>query len=306
VPRRRAALAARVAALLVIASVVLSGCSPAAPDSTDSLALPGPVTVADVTVTAEVYRSRMDPARGGIQLSVRNDGAVPLTIVGARLESPALQQPIVRERTTVIGPGLTRDLALTLTAAACPAGEPEPPQAVLIVQLVDGSTAELAMPTVDRIGQWAEWVAAECVAAAVAERVAISVRHDPARDDGALIGLLLDIVPRAGGVDAEGDAEVELLSLSDTVLFGLVQADDGARVTSAPLPPGAAGGSAAVSIPLLLTPARCDAHAIADDKQGTLFRVAVRVDGQPGVVTVVADDATKAALYDAYTRACGL
>lgn len=299
---RRAALAPRVAALLVVAAAVLSGCSPTAPADPGSLAQPGPVTVTDVAVTAEVYRSRIDPSRGGIQLSVRNDAAVPLTIVGARLESPALQQPIVRERTTVIGPGLTRDLALTLTAAACPADEPEPPQAVLVVQLIDGSTAEVAVPTVDRIGQWAEWVAAECLAAAVAERVQLTVRHDPTRDDGSLIGLLLDIAPRSG---ARG-AEVALVSLSDTVLFGLVQAADGARVTSAPLPPGAAGGTAAVSIPLLLTPARCDAHAIADDKQGTLFRVAVQVDGQPGVVTVVADDATRAALYDAYTRACGL
>ncbi len=299
---RRATIAPRVAALLVVAAAVLSGCSPTAPADPGSLAQPGPVTVTDVSVTAEVYRSRIDPSRGGIQLSVRNDAAVPLTIVGARLESPALQQPIVRERTTVIGPGLTRDLALTLTAAACPADEPEPPQAVLVVQLIDGSTAEVAVPTVDRIGQWAEWVAAECLAAAVAERVQLTVRHDPTRDDGSLIGLLLDIAPRSG---ARG-AEVALVSLSDTVLFGLVQAADGARVTSAPLPPEAAGGTAAVSIPLLLTPARCDAHAIADDKQGTLFRVAVQVDGQPGVVTVVADDATRAALYDAYTRACGL
>lgn len=299
---RRATIAPRVAALLVVAAAVLSGCSPTAPADPGSLAQPGPVTVTDVAVTAEVYRSRIDPSRGGIQLSVRNDAAVPLTIVGARLESPALQQPIVRERTTVIGPGLTRDLALTLTAAACPADEPEPPQAVLVVQLIDGSTAEVAVPTVDRIGQWAEWVAAECLAAAVAERVQLTVRHDPTRDDGSLIGLLLDIAPRSG---ARG-AEVALVSLSDTVLFGLVQAADGARVTSAPLPPEAAGGTAAVSIPLLLTPARCDAHAIADDKQGTLFRVAVQVDGQPGVVTVVADDATRAALYDAYTRACGL
>lgn len=299
---RRAALAPRAAALLLSLAALLAGCSFPAPADPGSLAQPGPVTAADVAVTAEVYRSRIDPSRGGIQLSVRNDAAVPLTIVGARLESPALQQPIVRERTTVIGPGLTRDLALTLTAAACPADEPEPPQAVLVVQLIDGSTAEVAVPTVDRIGQWAEWVAAECLAAAVAERVQLTVRHDPARDDGSLIGLVLDIAPRSG---ARG-AEVALVSVSDTVLFGLVRADDGVRVTSAPLPPGAAGRSAAVSIPLLLTPARCDAHAIADDKQGTLFRVAVQVDGQPGVVTVVADDATRAALYDAYTRACGL
>ena len=295
-PRRRAPLASRVAAVLVVASTALSGCSPAAPSDLDSAALPGPVTVADVAVTAEVYRSRIDPARGGMQLSVRNDSAVLLTIVGTRLESPALQQPIVRERTTVIGPGLT------LAPAACPAEGPEPPQAVLIVQLIDGSTAEVAVPTVDRIGQWAEWVAAECFAAAVAERVGITVRHDATRDEGALIGLLLGIAPRTGA----SEAEVELVSLSDTVLFGLVQASDGARVTKALLPTGTGGSTAAVSIPLLLTPARCDAHALADDKQGTLFRIDVVLDGEPGTVTIAADTATRGGLYDAFRRACGL
>ncbi|MFN4001463.1 hypothetical protein [Microcella sp.] len=301
-PRRRALLAPCVAAVLVVASAVLSGCSPADPADPGSIALPGPVTAADVAVTAEVYRSRIDPSRGGMQLSVRNDGPVPLTIVGTRLESPALQQPIVRERTTVIGPGLTRDLALTLTPAACPAGDPDPPQAVLVVQLIDGSTAEVAVPTVDRIGQWAEWVAAECFAAAVAERVQLTVRHDPARDDGALIGLLLDIAPRSGA----GEAGVELVSLSDTVLFGLVQSSDGRRVTRAPLPTGTGDGAAAVSIPILLTPARCDAHALADDKQGTLFRIDVVLDGVPGTVTIAADSATRAGLYDAFRRACEL
>jgi len=79
---RRATIAPRVAALLVVAAAVLSGCSPTAPADPGSLAQPGPVTVTDVAVTAEVYRSRIDPSRGGIQLSVRNDAAVPLTIVG--------------------------------------------------------------------------------------------------------------------------------------------------------------------------------------------------------------------------------
>ena len=51
---------------------------------------------------------------------------------------------------------------------------------------------------------------------------------------------------------------------------------------------------------------RQDLHALADDKQGTLFRVEVRLDGELGFVTIVADPATKAALYDAFSRACGL
>ena len=292
-------------------SSLLTGCSPAAPANPGSLALPGPVTAADVTVTADVYRSRIDPSRGGIQLSVRNDAAVPLTVVEARLDSDALATTIVRERTTVIPAGATRDLAMRLTAVACPAGESvprgtPPPDAVLVVRLIDGSTAAVTVPTTDRLGQWADWVAVECLAVAVDQQVALAVRHDPARDAGPLIGLLLDIEPRPASPGLAEESRVAVQSLSDTVLFGLVDAASGERITSAPLPAGAAGGAGAVSIPLLLTPARCDAHALADDKQGTLFRVGVVVDGTPGTVTIVADTATKAALYDAYTRACGL
>lgn len=297
------------AALLTVSAV--TGCSPVAPADPDSLALPGPVTAADVAVTAEVYRTRIDIARGGIQLSVHNDAAAPLTIVAASLTSAAQSSTVVRERTTVIPAGLTRDLAMQLPAVACPAdtaaaSTAAPPEAVLVVQLVDGSTAEITVPTTDRLGQWAEWVAAECLAVAVDQQVALAVRHDPARDAGPLIGLLLDIEPRPASVGVAAGPLVEVQSVSDTVLFGLVDAASGARFTELPLTPGAAGGEGGVSIPLLLTPARCDAHAIADDKQGTLFRVAVTVDGRPGTVTVVADPATQAALYDAYTRACGL
>jgi len=242
---------------------------------------------------------------------VRNDAAVPLTVVEARLASDALSSTIVRERTTVIPAGATRDLAMRLPAVACPAGEAvprgtPPPDAVLVVQLIDGSTAEVSVPTTDRLGQWADWVAVECLAVAVDQQVALAVRHDPARDEGPLIGLLLDIEPRPASPGVSDGPRVAVQSLSDTVLFGLVDAASGERITSAPLPAGAEGGAGAVSIPLLLTPARCDAHALADDKQGTLFRVSVVVDGTPGTVTIVADAATTAALYDAYTRACGL
>ena len=107
---RRGAAGTVTVALLVAG--LLSGCSSAAPADPGSLALRGPVTAADVTVAADVYRSRIDPARGGIQLSVRNDAAVPLIVVEARLASDALSATIVRERSTVIPAGRTRDLAM--------------------------------------------------------------------------------------------------------------------------------------------------------------------------------------------------
>jgi hypothetical protein len=289
------------AALVVALCLSLTGCSLAAPTP------PGPsgaaASAAELAVTADVYRSRNDPARGGIQLAVRNDAEAPLTVVAAALESPALTQPAVLERTTVIGPGLTRDLAITLTAAQCPASTTAPPEAVLTVALADGSTTELRVPTTDRIGQWAAWVAAECFAAAVAERATLAVNHDPAGDEGSLIGLRVTA--------DQLDPGLELVAINDTVLFGLVRASDGARVTSFPLAldagnEAAEGTATGVSIPVLLTPARCDAHALADDKQGTLFVVDVVLDGTAGSVTIVADPATRGDLYDAYTHACAL
>ena len=300
---------ARTLGAAVVLAVVLSaaGCSATGRDAPEPPAA-GPASTAEVAVVAEVYRSRIDPARGGIQLSVRNDATVPLTIVRAVLDSPALATPVERDRESEIGPGQTRDLAMTLTTAACPAASIEPPDAVLTILLADGTPAELRVPTTDRLGQWTDWLIAECFAAAVADRAVITVRHDPARDDGTLIGLRLNIEPRAAGL--------ELIALSDTVLFGLVDSAGGERVTSVRLTdvvlsgPGPAtggtNGSGATSIPLLLTPARCDAHALADDKQGTLFRLDVLLDGEPGTVTITADSATRAALYDAFTRACGL
>jgi hypothetical protein len=279
----------------------MAGCSSAAPTSL------GPsgaaATAAELAVSADVYRSRIDASRGGIQLAVRNDAEAPLTVVAAALESPALSTPAVLERTTVIGAGLTRDLAITLTPAACPASSTAPPEAVLTVVLADGSTTELRVPTTDRIGQWEAWVTAECFTAAVAERATLSVHDDPAADSGPLIGLRLTA--------DRLDPGLELVAVSDTVLFGLVRASDGVRATSLPLTVDAqgeqgAGTSVGVSIPLLLTPARCDAHALADDKQGTLFVVDVLLDGTAGSVTIVADPTTRAALYDALIRACAL
>ena len=62
------------------------------------------------------------------------------------------------------------------------------------------------------------------------------------------------------------------------------------------------------TIDLRTIPARCDAHAIAEDKVGTRFDTSVTILSDPavtGMITLAADDAAKSALFDYVTRHCG-
>ena len=59
-------------------------------------------------------------------------------------------------------------------------------------------------------------------------------------------------------------------------------------------------------ITLLVTPNRCDPHAIAEDKRGTVFPISVILDdGTTGRQYVASADVVRAALYDVIGMACG-
>ena len=314
--RRRAAVAVPLIALLA----GCAGTAPeAAPDATPGdrpaagaaawAEAPRPAALDEVRVIAEVYRTRIDPSRGGIQLTVRNEGDAPLALAAARLTSPLLAAEPARDDRALIPAGGARDLPLTLPAPVCPADaaeatQPEPPEAVLAVPLADGSTAELRVPTTDRLGQWADWFADACFAEAVADAAQLRVRVPSGTSAaGGTVEVELVASPRraAGGAGAGGD-ELRLVSVAGTVLLGPLDAD-GRAATSIPLDRLVEPQSEQV-VTLRFTPNRCDAHAIADDKQGTLFRVEVALGDRAGIVTVAADAPTKDAIYAAITAAC--
>jgi hypothetical protein len=61
------------------------------------------------------------------------------------------------------------------------------------------------------------------------------------------------------------------------------------------------------TVTLELRPARCDPHAIAEDKLGTVLPLTVRVDeGEPGVVTVPADRDLRNQIQKFAHQACDL
>ncbi|MCY1242619.1 hypothetical protein D9M72_555900 [compost metagenome] len=61
---------------------------------------------------------------------------------------------------------------------------------------------------------------------------------------------------------------------------------------------------AARELSLRIRPARCDPHAVAEDKVGTLLPLRVDAGGRQGVLKVAAGAVLKARIYEFATAAC--
>ena len=333
----------------VTVGVILAGCSTvanpsdsgASPTAASASGLPA-LDPASLTLTAETYRSRFDAASGGLQLSVTNEGDLPLVVTETAVSSPALAAVASTNREVEIPAGLTRDIPLTLPAPACDdAPALESVTATLTVHAetegdaADAATASVTIEAVDRLGQFAEWWRESCFAEAVAERATLAIRlvgdgaSGTAPADTVALELVATARPTAGGVADDGDAPatLRLTAIAGTILLGMRDAA-GAPVTARPLELVLdTAGAAPAAVRLETVPARCDPHAIAEDKQGTLFRVEAMLappdggaggtatgdastrgaaprDTTSGTVTVAADDETREAIYDAITRVC--
>ncbi|MFD8237495.1 hypothetical protein ACFV20_37220, partial [Streptomyces sp. NPDC059696] len=57
-------------------------------------------------------------------------------------------------------------------------------------------------------------------------------------------------------------------------------------------------------VPLRIRPARCDPHAVAEDKVGTLLPLKVTVGKRNGLLKVAAPTELKGRIYDFVTAAC--
>ena len=75
----------------------------------------------------------------------------------------------------------------------------------------------------------------------------------------------------------------------------------------APWPRGLAvsGTGAPQRLRLGIRPARCDPHAVADDKVGTLIPLQITVNGRDGVLKVDTGPLLRGRIYDFVTAACG-
>lgn len=269
----RVPLAAAIGALTIGAT----GCAgPTAP------ATAGPVQL-------EIVQLRGDVAGGFVELRVTNDAATELVIERASYASSAWSAPMERVDEARIPPGARRNLRMQLPEPTCEAGTVEH-RAVL--ELADGTVVE-GEPG-DPLGQLEALDDAVCDRRAF-ERDVARLRWLPADipPDGARAAVLqLEVAPAAGAGAPLGSVD----DIGATVLLAPADAA-GDRIESLPAALEVVAGAGPTVVDVPLVPGRCDLHAIAEDKQGTIFRIRATAGDEPvQLVLPVPDDQRDALL----------
>jgi len=297
-----------VAAAGIVATVLLlAACAPAGPPATETAsptastpgpgveATPAPPVVVD-GLGLQILQNRPDYGNRMLQLSVTNDGDAAVTVTAATFRSPQFAAPSEWSKPTEIPAGLTRHLPVQLGTAICPAPATT---ATLSVTVVDssGATRTVTGEPSDPFGVLERIAGEDCLDDAVA---AVADLH------------LTDTLEVAGnGADAvahltvvadpsNGTGELNLDAARSTILLAPPDGD------TWPLDRTVVGGGAPETFTLDAVPARCDPHAIAEDKRGTYIPVALAVEGgAAGTVYLRSSDALRLAIYDYIAAACG-
>lgn len=302
--RGRAVTVVLLASLIGAAAVACTG-GGAPPSPTRG---PVPDAVA-AHLGVEVAQGREQYATREIRLEVTSDFDETMTLLSGALHADGFgpSHPTKEGRTLVLRPGTTRAVYVGLGEARC-AGSgssgtsgTEPgattPSATITLALGEGDdlgpATEVAVEEVsDPVGHLARNHAADCAVAAVAAGAHLAVDADVPVEtrDGELTALVtLRIEPVDGG------PEVTLDRIAGTTLM------------SNPDPRGGASGwvgrdlagQRSGAVVLAVVPARCDVHAVAEDKRGTFLPVSARVDGAPQQpVYVPMPDSARSDFYD--------
>lgn len=275
-------------AALLAAVFALVGCSPAEQD-----ALPAGVEVS-------VHQNRPDTEDRRLQVRITNGSAAPLTVTALAFSSPRFADPAAYEKVpSTIRSGGVLDLPVSLTDPVCEGTDAAP--VVRIEYEQDGQSGSAVITPTDPLDQLDGISQRDCLehdmnaVAAIAEPAAIRIEQVGPR----LVAFVdLRVLPTGGTGSFTIDA------VDDTVLFGLFDPASTAPADSLPLglTVDAADDSTTLTIPLV--PARCDAHAVAEDKRGTLLPLHVRVGDSSGIRYIALSDDRKGELYSYLDRAC--
>lgn len=298
----RTSLHAAAAVALLAAAASCSGSTAGTEASTAAPAVPPPVTAA-------INQYRDNYSKQIIEIQLTNTTGRPLTVAGAELMSPLFSAAIAwpgQPGGIELPPGQTKSISAPLPAPDCsrtpaPAGGAGEPATVSLRLATSGAgAAPGAAPTAaapDPYGVLARNNAEMCLAqaaAAVASIRAVPELEVAADAKTAVVRLLVTPHGPAGAADA-----LTIDRIQETTLL--------AEDPAAPWPRAVTvrAGGAGQELRLGIRPARCDPHAVAEDKVGTLLPLRVSVAGREGLLKIDAGATLRDRIYDFVTTACG-
>jgi hypothetical protein len=274
-----------------VIALALGACAPS--PTAGPTADPAPESSLPAGVSVELFQLRSDVAERGAQVRVVNGSDTDLLVTSVTFADDWFTGATVRDRASTIPAGRTVDLRIALPESAC---EDVPDAASrtsrVTVELESGATATVEVA--DPLGFTELIHEKECL------------RHDLAQ-----IATLewTSFAPSAAPLPAElqltvtptgGSGSAELVDVQTTNLLKFAE-------VSSPLPLALqiSGTDAVTEVAVPLVPLRCDAHAVMEDKRGTVFDVAVELGGATGVVEVAASEAMRGKILRWVADWCG-
>jgi hypothetical protein len=281
-----------VALLLTALLCGLAGCAPAS-----RAGLPDGVLVS-------VHQNRPDTEDRRVQVRIVNGSASALTVNALSFSSPHFAEtaPYPKAPSTSRAGG-TLDLPVSLPKPVC--GDDGPARGTAEVRLEyaleSGQTGDVVVVPDDPLDQLDGISERDCLQYsmdAVAElREPDQIRIEQA---GGRLVAFVDLAVAPTG--SPGSFTIE--SVDDTVLFGLFDPSSATPRDTLRIDLTVTGSDAPDRLTIPLVPRRCDAHAVAEDKRGTLLPLRVRVGDAAGIRYFSLSDDRKGELYSYLNNAC--
>lgn len=287
-------------------------------DAGTAAGLASPSATATVPpVSAEINQLRDNYSKQIIAIQLTNNTAGPLTVLAAELGSGLFAAAIPWQPTAggiELPPGQAKILPAQLPPPHCEAaGSRTPETATATLRLavapgpasvttVPGTTLPATtVPATDPYGVLSRNNTEMCLAQAAAAVTGIRLAPELAVSADAQTAVVrLIITPRSTpGVVNPGSAGTLTIDRIDGTT--LLEED-----TSAPWPRSVTirAGGPGLELKLGIRPARCDPHAVAEDKVGTLLPLRVHAGEREGVLKVDAGPLLRGLIYEFVTTAC--
>lgn len=273
--------------------IVLAGCTGASTPTPSSAIAPAAAPL-PVGLTAYIDQGREQRESELIRVRLVNEAERFVTVTRAVVSSDRIDtvtwtgdKTFQNEADLVIEPPLGR----------CGTGSDADVE--LTYRIDDGPVQTSMTRATDRYHQIGLVLDRDCAERTLAEAAMVTIGEPRVVGTGidSVFELPVTVTPTGGRDD------VSLVGYADTVLFSQTTGSTSAE-TGSPRPVS----GPAFDAPLRLVPSRCDPHALAEDKVGTLIGVVVTAaDVGPGAAYYLPiSDATRSALRRFFSTHCGL